>query len=192
MPHNPRKPAFTLVELLVVIGVIALLISILLPVLTKAKEASNRTACRAHLHDIGSQFQMYLSESKNKLPWVNTMPSLQPPLNVYPSIVTVLQPYHKGAVKVFRCDSDVIKAYAAGAPAGFTTYYEREGSSYQYSTRLSPGYSGQHLADLSLAQNGNWQLIVIMNDFEPFHGPAGTLGAMNCLFADNHVGDPAE
>ncbi|MFI5381763.1 MAG: type II secretion system protein [Tepidisphaerales bacterium] len=192
MRHRNRTSAFTLVELLVVIGIIALLVSILLPVLTKAKESSARTACRAHLRDIGSQFQMYLNDSHNKLPWVNTMPSLQPPLNNYPSIVEILKPYHKGAVKVFRCDSDVIRAFAAGAPAGYTTYYEREGSSYQYSTRLSPGYSGEHIADVSLAQNGKSQLIVIMNDFEPFHGPAGTLGAMNCLFADNHVGDLAD
>jgi prepilin-type N-terminal cleavage/methylation domain-containing protein/prepilin-type processing-associated H-X9-DG protein len=59
---------FTLVELLVVIGIIALLISVLLPALNKARAASRTTACLSNLHQMGAAWNIYLSENKGHLP----------------------------------------------------------------------------------------------------------------------------
>lgn len=63
-----RKHAFTLVELLVVIGIIALLIAILLPVLGKAREASQKTACLSNLRQLGAVMQIYATENHDVIP----------------------------------------------------------------------------------------------------------------------------
>jgi prepilin-type processing-associated H-X9-DG protein/prepilin-type N-terminal cleavage/methylation domain-containing protein len=60
-----RRRAFTLVELLVAIGVIAVLIALLLPVLARARSLAQRTACLNALRQLGAATQMYLNEHKD-------------------------------------------------------------------------------------------------------------------------------
>ncbi len=68
--HSRRRSSggFTLVELLVVIGIIAILISVLLPTLATARESANRVKCLANLKQLGDFFRMYAAEFNDAYP----------------------------------------------------------------------------------------------------------------------------
>jgi prepilin-type N-terminal cleavage/methylation domain-containing protein/prepilin-type processing-associated H-X9-DG protein len=65
---NKPKKAFTLIELLVVIAIIALLISILLPSLSRARELSKRTVCASNLRGIGQAMYIYAQDDPGVFP----------------------------------------------------------------------------------------------------------------------------
>lgn len=74
LEKTSRLHGFTLVELLVVIGIIALLIAMLLPALARARESANSVKCASNLRSIGQAINIFAQKHKNRVPYTQSTP----------------------------------------------------------------------------------------------------------------------
>jgi prepilin-type N-terminal cleavage/methylation domain-containing protein len=200
------RGAFTLIELMVVIAIIALLIAILMPALGKARASAKRTACGAQLKDIGVALQVYINNNRGRLPHVSQLPSIGPfPLRTKKafSIADVLKD-EITSPKAFQCPGDV-SGISRTPPNDGLSYFESEGTSYEFRWQLNgltlneAAERFSRMLDTSVADNMIW----VMRDYWNFHdakSPAPSQessqgqfkldpGARRYLYIDGHVGD---
>lgn len=82
---NRRSGAFTLVELLVVIGIVALLMGVLLPVLVSARASARKVTCLANLRQIGLAIHSYADDNHGNIPFGPKAPPFLSPADFYSS-----------------------------------------------------------------------------------------------------------
>jgi prepilin-type N-terminal cleavage/methylation domain-containing protein len=129
-----QRRGFTLVELLVVIGIIAMLVGMLMPALTRARAQANSVVCKSNLRQIGTFLVIYLNDNKGHLFPVDVLedPSLplapttnpsQPVVNVPKTFGTNWPPYLRWPMRLPFPDlrtAPVPADYPTTATAGLT------------------------------------------------------------------------
>jgi prepilin-type N-terminal cleavage/methylation domain-containing protein/prepilin-type processing-associated H-X9-DG protein len=116
--RRPAHCAFTLVELLVSIGIIALLVAMLMPVLSRVREQSRRVSCLSNLRSLGQAMYLYAGDYRDRLPNGNG-PNDGDPDNGDQVLVSLWEQYlSAAAATTFHCPSD-----ADPAPRRITNNY---------------------------------------------------------------------
>lgn len=195
--NTSRKSAFTLVETLVVLGILALLSAILLPAFATVRGRARQTSCLSNLKQIGVSVGMYMQDYDGRYPravdpldhayplvW-SDYPDFSKDIANFPLVNVALQPYLK-STQVFACPADTgftESDFNDEMPLDATpTSFEKFGTSYYYRTELAALDKGelavQNLAGVNLLFDGKGY----------WHGTwVPKAKRYNCLFADFHV-----
>lgn len=162
-----KTRAFTLIEVLVVVGIIALLMGIMMPSLQEVRRLSKRTVCQKNLDQIGVGMQAYLlnNNPKDTFPWACRLPSWEriaardanrkplPPLSevlkrelAANTHVRAKDQIVNRTNEVFACPADRNTMSRQGDDDGKITadegiptarYFDHEGTSYEWESNLN-------------------------------------------------------
>lgn len=173
--HRRQRLAFTLVELLVVIGIIALMLGLIQPAVQRALGDAQSTKCASNLGSIGMAVSQAANDNNNQYPEISQMAS-----SPYPTgsgakdLYDTLSPYGLTSNDLV-CPTD-----GKGAGSAFAQY----GSSYEW----NPAFDDEVTVTPILFFNAGVQIPVnsarvhLCYDFNPIHN-----GRPNYLYGDGHV-----
>ena len=136
-----RLNAFTLVEMLVVIGIIAILAGLLMPALAGAKQKANRIKCLNHMRQLGLSLTMYASD------WEGQFPPRRMVTNAW---MVRLQPYYKD-IQILKCPSDRFLETRSYIINGWNDYFQSVLNDKDYRRYQAWAYpAGMKEADIPL------------------------------------------
>jgi prepilin-type processing-associated H-X9-DG protein/prepilin-type N-terminal cleavage/methylation domain-containing protein len=169
-------PAFTLVELLTVIAIIACLVSLLLPSLAEVRQKADTLKCIGNLKQIGTSLLLNANDHNQRMPVIEPWPT-QPVYAAGDGAQTMLQALGPYGITnaALQCPADV------RGP----NYFAKEGSSYQWFP-MANGQSTQAIKSVFFFNNQNQGMtmsqLFLAFDYTAVHG-----GKSNVLFGDGHV-----
>jgi prepilin-type N-terminal cleavage/methylation domain-containing protein/prepilin-type processing-associated H-X9-DG protein len=195
-PRASSGGGFTLIEVLVTVGVLALLIALLIPSLSAARDSARKAACLSNLHQISLAIHAYANDNRNRIPFGPSAPPSLTPANFYPvtgsptSLISLLNGKPVGLGLLLRkhltkepralfCPGSDQPANAdaelarVGHRQAQCSYYYRHGSATQaYDASDPAGESAWHIRLDSLGRNRDGRPIRALAIDTQFPAPA--------------------
>jgi hypothetical protein len=204
--HRHSLPAFTLVELLVVISILGLLSSLLAPAITSARSKAESSACLSNLRQIGISIWLWIPEHGNIFPPIENDPKKP----IYgkdddaKTLYETLQPYgmrlktlacpsdlHSGGKSVLVSANDAAigqqsSGQASGLTAGQNSYFAKYGCSYECPPWAADSYATKETVTIYRPGGESFERpakrVTLAWDYGNVHD-----GGFNRLKADNTV-----
>jgi prepilin-type N-terminal cleavage/methylation domain-containing protein/prepilin-type processing-associated H-X9-DG protein len=171
--RTARRNGFTLTELLVAMGVIAILAALFNPVLQRALQSAQSAKCISHLQQINTALQTFASDNSQQLPVM--LPLRSSTTDPGPTLDTALSSYLTDP-NVFHCPSDPTVYGQSGCSYLWVYGYSVNAQGQQNSNMVSPSFPLLNETDLSK--------IPFVSDKQGFHK---ILPNTHILYGDGHV-----